>query len=43
MSKVKDMTPKVLSNKCSKLCNGLTHVESKGIHVVNLKDELKRP
>lgn len=38
----KDMTPRVLSNKCTKLCNGLTHCESKGISAVDLNDKLKK-
>lgn len=38
MKKVKDMSPKVVSDKCTKLCNGLTNGESQKISAIDLKN-----
>lgn len=41
ISKVKDMTPNDLSDKCQKICDALTFSESKDVNYTDLKDELK--
>ncbi|KAB0802688.1 hypothetical protein PPYR_04874 [Photinus pyralis] len=41
VSKIKDMAPSDLSDKCSRLCDALTFGESKDLNYTDLIDELK--